>query len=142
MEIPDLPEGAEPIYDVNGTSGIHEVIEGLQEQVFKMAKEAGNAPKNFTEDVQAFAAAVDWTERWIQGLLVFQVLIWVVTVGTRRRFYWQSGTFFFVCALVSLSETLNTYAHMNWKSFSRQDYFDPHGFSALQPSPTSMDKIG
>ena len=36
--------------------------------------------------------------------------------------------FFAVATLVGLSETLNTYAHMNWRAFSKQDYFDPHGF--------------
>ena len=93
-----------------------------------MAREAGNSPKSFKEDVEAFTAAVDWTERWIQCILIFHVVLWVTTIWSRRHFYWQVATFFFVTVLVGLSETLNTIAHLRWKSFSAQDYFDPKGF--------------
>lgn len=96
--------------------------------VYKMARESGGAPKGFREDVEAFTAAVDWSERWIQALLAIHVLLWVTTILTRKRFYWQCGTFFVVTALVVASETLNTIAHLRWQSFSKQDYFDNHGF--------------
>mmetsp|Transcript_41238 Transcript_41238/g.81103 ORF Transcript_41238/g.81103 Transcript_41238/m.81103 type:complete len:186 (-) Transcript_41238:128-685(-) len=128
MDIPDLPEGAQPIYDVDGTSGFPEMIGSLNEQVYSMARESGNAPKNFREDVEAFIAAVDWSEKWIQALIAFQLVLWVTTVVTRNRFNWQVATFFFVSILVWGSETINTYAHLNWKAFSTQDYFDPKGF--------------
>eukprot|EP00613_Pedinella_sp_CCMP2098_P010103 CAMPEP_0171672812 /NCGR_PEP_ID=MMETSP0990-20121206/52205_1 /TAXON_ID=483369 /ORGANISM="non described non described, Strain CCMP2098" /LENGTH=181 /DNA_ID=CAMNT_0012258159 /DNA_START=100 /DNA_END=646 /DNA_ORIENTATION=+ len=124
MDIPDLPEGAQPIYDVDGTSGFPEMIGSLNEQVYSMARESGNAPKNFREDVEAFIAAVDWSEKWIRALIAFQLVLWVTTVVTRNRFNWQVATFFFVSILVWGSETINTYAHLNWKAFSTQDYFE------------------
>lgn len=76
----------------------------------------------------AFAAAVDWHERWIQALLAFHALLWLTTILTRKRFGPQTFVFFLVTALVCSSETLNTYAHLNWRAFSKQDYFDSHGF--------------
>ena len=95
-----IPEGATPLYDVNGQSGMPEVIRGLEEQVYAMAREAGNAPKDLKEGVEAFVAAVNWNERWIQALVAFQVVVWIVTLFTRRMFVWQCGTFFFICLSV------------------------------------------
>ena len=129
-----LPEGAVPIYaddpslPPGATDGLAELMGSLEEKVHEMAREAGNAPKTFYEDVQAFCAAVDWSEQWIQALLVGHAVLWFVTLCTRKRFNFQIGVFFLVCALVWASETLNTLAHKNWRSFSTQDYFDPAGF--------------
>ena len=47
-----FPEGATPIYDEDGSSGMADVIESLHEQVYSMAREGGNGPKNFREDVE------------------------------------------------------------------------------------------
>lgn len=33
----------------------------------------------------AFAAAVDWSERWIQALLAFHALLWCVVLANRRN---------------------------------------------------------
>jgi hypothetical protein len=93
-----------------------------------MARQSGGAPTGFREEVAAFTSAVDWSERWIRALVAFHVLLWVTTVLSRKKFYWQCATFFFVTALVVASETLNTIAHLRWRSFSKQDYFDNHGF--------------
>eukprot|EP00615_Pteridomonas_danica_P009396 CAMPEP_0114351094 /NCGR_PEP_ID=MMETSP0101-20121206/16905_1 /TAXON_ID=38822 ORGANISM="Pteridomonas danica, Strain PT" /NCGR_SAMPLE_ID=MMETSP0101 /ASSEMBLY_ACC=CAM_ASM_000211 /LENGTH=191 /DNA_ID=CAMNT_0001490757 /DNA_START=1 /DNA_END=572 /DNA_ORIENTATION=- len=123
-----IPEGATPIFDENDTSGMGDVLNTLHEQVYQMAKDSGNAPKNFREDVEAFVAAVDWSEKWIQALLITHVLLWIVTIITRKNFTWQCCTFFFVCIVVWSAETLNTLAHNNWTTFSKQDYFDTHGF--------------
>ena len=123
-----IPEGATPIYDTNGTSGMADALEAIHAQVYSMARETGNGPKNFVEDVSAFVAAVDWSERWIQLLLAGHLILWFTTVWTRRRFSWQSLTFFVVCSFVWSSEMLNTYARANWERFSTQNYFDSHGF--------------
>ena len=76
----------------------------------------------------AFASAVDWSERWIQAVVAFHVLLWLSTILTRKRFGPQAFFFFLISACVGASETLNTYAHLNWRAFSNQDYFDAHGF--------------
>ena len=64
----------------------------------------------------------------MQALVAGHAVLWIVTLCTRKRFNFQIGVFFLVCALVWASETLNTLAHKNWRSFSTQDYFDPAGF--------------
>jgi hypothetical protein len=42
----------------------------------------------------AFAAAVDWSERWIQGLLAFHALLWVTVLATRKNMNVQVGGMF------------------------------------------------
>eukprot|EP00616_Rhizochromulina_sp_CCMP1243_P016878 CAMPEP_0118969460 /NCGR_PEP_ID=MMETSP1173-20130426/6556_1 /TAXON_ID=1034831 /ORGANISM="Rhizochromulina marina cf, Strain CCMP1243" /LENGTH=173 /DNA_ID=CAMNT_0006918705 /DNA_START=114 /DNA_END=635 /DNA_ORIENTATION=- len=124
----EVPDGATPLYDVNGSSGLNDIIESLQEQVYTMAREAGNAPSGLLDDIQAFTAAVDWSERWIQALLGFHVALWMITLWTRRYIWWQCGTFFAVCGLVWSAEPMNTWAAAHWQDFSKQDYFQPNGF--------------
>lgn len=77
-EMTGMPEGATPIYDVNGSTGMADVIRGLEDvgtckpcigrgialrpvaplcplryqQVYAMTREAGNAPKDFKEGVE------------------------------------------------------------------------------------------
>lgn len=129
-----LPDGAVPIYaddpslPPGATSGLADLMGSLEEKVHEMAREAGNAPKTFYEDVQAFGAAVDWSEWWIQALLAGHAVLWVVALSTRKSFNFQVALFFLICALVWASETLNTLAHRSWRSFSTQDYFDSAGF--------------
>lgn len=120
-----MPEGATPLYSNDG--GLDDMIRGLESKVYSMAREAGNSPTNLRESIEAFTAAVDWDERWIQCLLVFHIVVWVVTISTRRAFFWQCTTFLIICILVWGAETLNAYAHLHWRSFSKQDYFDSHG---------------
>lgn len=39
----------------------------------------------------AFRAAVDWNERWIQGLLAFHVVLWLFFIFARKHFNAQVG---------------------------------------------------
>ena len=36
--------------------------------------------------IVAFRAAVDWSERWIQGIIVFHLSLWVLFIFTRKSF--------------------------------------------------------
>lgn len=36
-------------------------------------------------DKTAFAAAVDWSERWIQGLVAFHLVLWVAVLALRKN---------------------------------------------------------
>ena len=42
------------------------------------------AARSLYSDVMGFVHAVDWSERWLQMIGVFHVLVWLVTIGTRR----------------------------------------------------------
>ncbi|CAM9178372.1 unnamed protein product [Discosporangium mesarthrocarpum] len=92
-----------------------------------MAAAQATGPQGFVENVQAFYYAVDWSERWIQGVLGFHAFILVLFILTRNMFRFQVGLFAFILILGRLAEFLNAHLHQRWQQFSRQDYFDEHG---------------
>jgi hypothetical protein len=98
-------------------------IEGIKQEAFANSK----GPDGFTENVQAFGAAVDWSETWIQCLLAFQLIVFVSVISLRHVFELQVFLFAMICALVFSAEFINAYAQEHWEEFSKQDYFDKRG---------------
>lgn len=98
-------------------------IMGIKDAAF----EQGNGPEGFIENCQAFGAAVDWTETWIQCLMGFHVILLVLILITREMFELQCFFFMLICGLVFFAERLNSYASAHWEEFSKQDYFDKRG---------------
>eukprot|EP00752_Nemacystus_decipiens_P001940 g1869.t1 len=84
-------------------------------------------PEGFVENFQAFRSAVDWSERWIQGILVFHLSLWLFFIITRKSFGAQVGLFTVILGGTRLSEFINTCLRDRWHEFSRQNYFDEHG---------------
>jgi hypothetical protein len=77
-----------------------------------------------------FFKAVDWTEPWIIGVLLFHVLI-VVSIVLLHRFQAlnsQVALFGLLLILACLSETINEYGAKHWRLFARHQYFDSNGF--------------
>jgi hypothetical protein len=112
---------SEKVYDFNDFMG------SITEDLSRMVKESYKAPETFMEHWGAFRAAVDWGERWIQGLLVFHAVIFVLFLVFRNSVDFQTGLFLFVCFLTMLSERINTACALHWRSFATQNYFDEHG---------------
>ena len=81
----------------------------------------------FMANAMGFFYAVNWNERWIQAILVLQVLFFVLVAMTRHRQNIQSLLLVLLCASVYFAETLNKYGAENWASFSTQNYFDKNG---------------
>ncbi len=84
-----------------------QVIEGLQSRAFSLIRDSPG-PKNLREDIEAFTSAVNWKENWIRGLLIFHVMLWVLTLASRKAFKLQVAIFFVVSALVRPSALLAT----------------------------------
>ncbi|CAN0397629.1 unnamed protein product, partial [Scytosiphon promiscuus] len=59
-------------------------------------------------------SAVDWSERWIQGILAFHVLMWICFIATRKSFGAQIGLFVVILGGTRLSEFINTYLRHRW----------------------------
>jgi hypothetical protein len=76
-------------------------------------------------------AAIDWSERWIQILLGSEIFLLILVLTFRNSFEFQTILFFIICICISLSERLNSLCASNWKTFSTQNYFDPHGSFAV-----------
>ncbi|KAG8445587.1 hypothetical protein GDO86_010384 [Hymenochirus boettgeri] len=70
---------------------------------------------------------IDWTEPWLIGLLIFHVLCFVVTCFSFKCYKIQIGLFLLMVALVGCAEYINEAAAMNWRTFSKEQYFDSNG---------------
>lgn len=105
-------------------------MKGIEESMLHMMKESAKVPETAMEQWQAFAAAIDWSETWIRGLLGFHVAMLFVAFLTRNSINAQTVLFLLICGLIFISEYLNTYCAANWQLFARQNYFDPHGVFA------------
>jgi len=80
------------------------------------------------EAAMGFVAAVDWREPWIVALLTCELLLAACVFALRRQIDAQIGFFGVICAIVMMAQPINTMCHHNWRSFSKQDYFDDNGF--------------
>lgn len=108
-------------------------LEGMAEQVMGDIFEGQMGPQTPMEHLQAFKAAINWTEPLIVGLLIFQLIMFVSTVtvikrgDTAPRF----GLLVFIAIVVRLAERINAYAGERWEDIATQNYFDTNGVFVL-----------
>lgn len=75
---------------------------------------------------------MDWTERWIQGLLLMHVVLWLLVLVFRKNLTFQGVLFVLISVTVRAAEYINTLLRDKyWKSFARQNYFDERGVFAV-----------
>jgi hypothetical protein len=82
---------------------------------------------DFVSAWMEFLLAVDWTESWIQAILVMHLGLAAVAIFCRRNMTIQLVIFVTAVAIVALGEQLNALGAEFWEEFSRQPYFDKHG---------------
>ena len=124
-ELQDLMQG--------GGGDTKSPLEGMAEMVMGDIFEGQVGPQTPWEHVQAFRAAIHWTEPLIVGLLVFQLVMLASTVvvirrgGTVSRF----GLLLFIAGIVRCAERINAYAGNRWEDIATQNYFDTNGVFVL-----------
>ena len=108
-------------------------LEGMAEQVMGDIFQGQMGPQTPMEHLQAFRAAIDWTEPLIVGLLIFQLVMFACTVMVIKRSGTASrlGLLVFIAIVVRLAERINAYAGARWEDIATQNYFDTHGIFVL-----------
>lgn len=70
---------------------------------------------------------IDWRDPWLIGLIAVHVLTTFTTLMTRNNTNFQVLLFLILLSAAYFSESINEYAALNWRSFSKQQYFDSNG---------------
>lgn len=81
------------------------------------------------EQIQAFKAAITWSEPFIQCLLAFHVAIIVTAIILTKRggTYTRMGFMILLGIIVRLAERMNVMGNSRWEEFATQNYFDKSG---------------
>uniref|UniRef100_A0A6B2EFV4 Transmembrane protein 18 n=1 Tax=Phlebotomus kandelakii TaxID=1109342 RepID=A0A6B2EFV4_9DIPT len=82
---------------------------------------------NEIRDLLGFLKSIDWYDPLLMALISFHILITLATLFTRNHGNFQVVLFLLLIMLVYFSESINEFAAHNWRTFSRQQYFDSKG---------------
>ncbi|ESQ33353.1 hypothetical protein EUTSA_v10008956mg [Eutrema salsugineum] len=108
-------------------SAMEQQMDLMADLVQKLSGELRTGLQPAYENFLGFFHAIDWKEPWIMGLMAFHALLLMVTLLSRRHLNFHMFLFLMALAGVYFAETLNRLLRKNWKRFSTQNYFDPHG---------------
>ena len=81
------------------------------------------------EQLQAFKAAITWSEPFIQCLLAFHIIMIITAIAINKKggIYTRMGFMVVLGIIVRLAEKLNMMGNSRWKDFATQNYFDRGG---------------
>jgi len=90
-----------------------------------------------------YLKSIDWTDPWLIAVILSHICVTLTTILTRRYASFQALLFLALLLLVFFSEQINEIAARNWRSFSRQQYFDSQGMfiSFIFSIPLLLDCI-
>ncbi|RNA02818.1 transmembrane 18 [Brachionus plicatilis] len=80
------------------------------------------------DGVLSFLRAIDWSQKWLCGLLLFHLATLLSIVFSRRCSNFQVFLFFALVTLCYGSERLNELGANHWHHFALEQYFDSGGF--------------
>eukprot|EP01120_Amphizonella_sp_Union-15-10_P001944 TRINITY_DN12091_c0_g1_i1.p1 TRINITY_DN12091_c0_g1~~TRINITY_DN12091_c0_g1_i1.p1 ORF type:complete len:174 (-),score=9.79 TRINITY_DN12091_c0_g1_i1:55-522(-) len=83
--------------------------------------------RSFIEEAKEFLSAVEWTEPWLLGLIIFHLSWFSFILLTRKVPSVQIAAFLATLFFTFMSETLNGFGRRYWSFFSNTNYFDKRG---------------
>ena len=123
----ELYEATEAVDEESYEEAFSGFAQDLEAHFTDMMKQGSRAPQDAYEHMQAFLAAIDWSERWIQGILASHCVLFLVSIVWRKNIDVQMAVLGIIVMLVFGSERLNAMGNVHWRSFATQNYFDGHG---------------
>jgi len=79
------------------------------------------------DSIYKFLAHIDWSENFLQGLIVFHVISMLIILATRKMVWTQGFLFAVLLVSISLTERANEWLAANYKLYSKLQYFDSQG---------------
>eukprot|EP01068_Selenidium_serpulae_P009428 Selendium_serpulae@DN5228_c0_g1_i1.p2 len=105
-------------------------MDDIEGAVRKSLGEALQKQRTFWGDIENFTSSVNWRDRFVVGLLIFQATIFVASLLSHNRLALQTVLFTVIVTLLFAAQTLNSFASLRWEKFTDANYFDEHGVFA------------
>mmetsp|Transcript_8114 Transcript_8114/g.9803 ORF Transcript_8114/g.9803 Transcript_8114/m.9803 type:complete len:266 (+) Transcript_8114:88-885(+) len=125
MDGMDMDEMAQMMGESSPLQGIAEGVIG------DIMANSASQPETAWEHVQAFTSAITWKEPFVLSLLIFQIVIFGLSIwasNPQRGLVPRFTMMLLIGALVRSAEYINTYASQHWEEWGiTQNYFDRHG---------------
>jgi hypothetical protein len=118
------------ITDMLNYESFSDFMESIEKSMTNLVTQTSALPKDFTENLEAFKAAVNWNESFIRCVVIIDVILFLIVFITRKNVNVQAAFFFLICLLLYFCETLNHWCSLNWRQLTTQNYFDEHGVFA------------
>ena len=103
-------------------------------------------PQNAMEHFQAFRSAIKWSEKFILGLVAFQVVMFFLCLHFSRKdrgLAPRVTLLVIIFIVVRSAEWLNAQGEEHWELFATQDYFDKRGIfvGIMLSGPLLLDSL-
>jgi len=120
---------AEEIEEIPGDYS--EFVSDIQDEMSTIFKEHHIGPQSYFEHWEAFFSAIDWSEPFIQILIICHLILLFSVILSRNHLIPQITLFLFMSSCVVASEWVNEWSSYNYSQFSSQNYFDKRGVFCL-----------
>mmetsp|Transcript_15004 Transcript_15004/g.30913 ORF Transcript_15004/g.30913 Transcript_15004/m.30913 type:complete len:302 (-) Transcript_15004:411-1316(-) len=121
-------------------------LQGIADDVTQRIFAGQAQPETPMEHLQAFKSAINWSEKFVVGLVCFQVVMFLLCFYFSRKDRGLAPRvclLVFIAAVVRSAEWLNAQGEEHWESFATQDYFDKKGIfvGIMLSGPLLLDSL-
>lgn len=119
---------------------------GIAESVIGNILDGQKTPDSLTEHFHAFRYAIAWSEPFVLGLVVFQIVMFLFTIWVSRKNQSLAPRVILMLVIlgfVRMAERLNEMGAKKWRLFATQNYFDRRGIfvSIMLCAPLLLDSL-